>query len=176
MINTWRIIVVLAAVGVALPSSTSLVPTVNASFCPQAQASQIAICPRPLDLPVKSWEGTINGFPAVLNITSVDSAGKVKGSIVGGDFCNGDTRCVINGTFDMRSGKVTFLNTGTSVEKRVLIGLQNFTGQESKTVLLDILRYTLAGTGTNIKGGIENKTASAFNWEFDTICLVIKPC
>jgi hypothetical protein len=57
-----------------------------------------------------------------------------------------------------------------------LIGIQNFTGQESIAKIVDIKKYTLAGTGENVKEGPETKIPTTFNWEAHTSCLVIKPC
>jgi hypothetical protein len=175
-----KYVLTLAAV-TALASLGSLLTIANASTCPLGRIAEIAVCP-PLKLPVRAWEGTINGLPAILNITDVSPAGglfakwNVMGTITGGDSCYGDIQCNIRGTWWSTSGAISFVNNATSIEKRIPLGIQNFTGQESKAVILDIIRYALAGTGTNIKGGADNKTSSAFNWEFHTLCPVIRPC
>ena len=177
MAEIQRYMVILTLVA-ALTASGSLLPTVNASFCPPGPRTGIAICspPPPFNLPVRSWDATINGLPAILNITSASRAGNINGTITGGDLCNGDTQCLIKGTFDGKSGRISFINTASSIEKRVLIGIQNFTGQESIAKIVDIKKYTLAGTGENVKEGPETKIPTTFNWEAHTSCLVIKPC
>lgn len=56
--------------------------------------------PAPYQLLVKSWNAEIDGVSAILNITSVDSAGKVKGTLFGGTLCTKDIQCQIAGSFD----------------------------------------------------------------------------
>ena len=72
-------------------SSSSLLLTVNAqSSCPSGPLTGIMLCPPPRPAPyqllVKSWNAEIDGVSAILNITSVDSAGKVIGTLFGGSL------------------------------------------------------------------------------------------
>jgi hypothetical protein len=172
MIKILRYAIILTIIA-TLAASVSLLPTtVNAqSFCPSGPVTGIMLCPppRPNQLPVKGWNAEVDGVPAILKITSVDGAGKVQGNIFGGTLCTKGVLCVISGSFDAKSGTLSFLNTATSTKPGVLqYALQNYTGHLSMKVMLDVTDYTLAGTGTTLKPG----PGKTFNWVAQTRCLV----
>jgi hypothetical protein len=100
-------------------------------------------------LPTASWKANIGGVDAILT-TSLDNASNVQGIVIGGRMlCLPDSPCKINGTFDQRSGKISFVLRPTV--PTFLAVSENYTGFISEKVILDVVEFTLAGTGKIIK-------------------------
>jgi hypothetical protein len=125
------------------------------SACPNGGSPIGLMCvlPQPYKLPLGTWKLEVNGIGGILNITSVDSMGKIQGTMYGGQsqsnvtvVCPVAHPCTIDGSFDGKTGKLSFKSTPT-IEFRIPIPFQNYTGYLSKKVMIDFIVYTLAGTG-----------------------------
>jgi hypothetical protein len=129
------------------------------------------------NLPIGKWSIYVNGFTGILNISSVDSTGKVQGTLygVGGNsgvsnvtlLCILEHPCTIDGSFDGKTGKVTFKSTPTI---DFVPSSQTYTGYLSQVLSgIDLKIYTLAGIGRSftIHPGPE------FGWYATKTCLVM---
>jgi hypothetical protein len=119
--------------------------------CPQKMYKGLVCAPvnPTFHLPNASWKANIGGVDAILT-TSVDNKSKVQGMVIGGKkLCLPDSPCKINGTFDEKSGKISFVLRPTV--PTFLAVSENYTGFISEKVLLDIVEVTLAGTGKTIQ-------------------------
>jgi hypothetical protein len=162
--------------GYAQSSST---PTAK-SICPLGSSPVGLICHRPppaYNLPIGKWSIYVNGFIGILNISSVDSMGKVQGTMYGAGgnssvsnvtlLCIVAHPCTIDGSFDGQTGKLSFKSTPTI---DFVPSFQNYTGYLSQVLSgIDLKIYTLAGIGRSftIHPGAE------FGWYATKTCLVM---
>jgi hypothetical protein len=148
----------LIAAGNILPrgyAQSSSSPTPK-SFCPFGGSPVGLICvpPPPVyNLPIGKWSIYVNGFTGILNISSVDSMGKVQGTMYSASSSNSNVTalctvahpCTVDGSFVGKTGKLSFKSTPTI--ETFVPSFQSYTGYLSKKVELDVIIYTLAGTG-----------------------------
>jgi hypothetical protein len=113
------------------------------------------------------WSLYVDGVDGILNISSVEG-GKINGTIVGGKFlCTESNPCLISGSFDATSGKVSFVSTPTLP---TLIAIaENYTGHLSSQVRLDVVDYYIVGIGKEMKP----VPGHEFGWYAKIRCLVV---
>jgi hypothetical protein len=95
------------------------------------------------ELPTGKWHADVNGAGAILLISSVDKAGRINGTLAGGNSTcaiRGEP-CEINGTFNDRAGRISFLATSTYHPKApaaiFVSPVENYTGVESAQIMPD---------------------------------------
>ncbi len=115
------------------------------------------------------WDLYADGVNGILNISSVDD-GEINGTLVGGGFlCTKSDPCIVNGSFDQSSGKVSFISTPT-IETLAAV-FENFTGYLSSQVQLDFVNYNIVGTGKEMGPGSSHD--HEFGWYASKGCLVL---
>lgn len=117
-------------------------------------------------LPLGNWQIEVNGFGGILNISSIDSTGKINGTMFGsGSLCTIAFPCIIDGSFDGRSGKINF-TSHTTIPTFIAV-INNYTGQLFQKVMIDFTVYTLVGIGTTVSP----VPGTQFGWDATISCI-----
>jgi hypothetical protein len=131
----------------------------------------------------------VNGFDAILNISSVNILGKINGTLYTGNttipnsissmiaVCTAAHPCWIDGSFDTRSGKISFmLPIGLQLPTMQLAIVQNYTGYLSQRFspgkVVDVIKYTIVILVMTHYFS-SNK---GFGWDASMSCIVMGPC
>jgi hypothetical protein len=86
--------------------------------------------------------------------------GKLNGTIVSsGSICTIAFPCIIEGSFDGRSGKISFSSHNTM--PTIIAVIENYTGHLYQKINLDTIQYTLVGTGITVSP----VPGSEFGWQ-----------
>jgi hypothetical protein len=143
----------------------------NTGCPPGSPKGTICITPQEYKLPVGKWSAFIGVVSGPLTVSSVDNMGKVHGTIgLGGSLCKVQP-CLIDGSFDRRSGKIIF--SSSPAVPTLVAQIQNYTGYLSQNVRgIDVVDYTLTGIGKDIKP----VPGPEFRWYATISCLVTGPC
>jgi hypothetical protein len=131
-------------------------------------------------LPGGVWSAHVNSINAILNISSVSVTGNIKGTLYTSNgtigyssiisLCSAAHPCSISGSFNARSGKISFASSPTIPTFAAV--KQSYTGYLSQRNLVDVTQYTIDGIGITIKP----VAGQGFGWDAHKLCLVIGPC
>jgi hypothetical protein len=157
-----------------------ILPTAHASPCGVPPVGLICAHPQTYRLPGGVWSAHVNSIDAILNISSVTVTGNIKGTLYTGNttianssiisLCSAAHPCSISGSFNARSGKISFASSPTIPTFAAV--KQSYTGYLSQRTLVDVTQYTIDGIGITIKP----VAGQGFGWDAHKLCLVIGPC
>src|SRR5207253_4939454 len=142
----------------------------------------VCVHPSTYKLREGNWNAHVGGVDAILNISSVDINGKVKGTLFTGNatrmgnssiitLCTAAHPCVVMGIFNTSSGRISFTSHPTIPTFAPVI--QDYVGYMSqRAVGIDAIGYSIDGIGLTIKPVF----GQGFGWDASNFCLVVGPC
>jgi hypothetical protein len=160
MREIFRHILLSTTITILIAGGSSLLPTIYAQSsdvtqtgCPDGSIVGLSCVTKKVThtLPMGKWSADVNGANGTLIISSVDKMGKIRGTLVGGNFTCAPLGkpCLIQGSFNERTGRISF-TTHSSVPTFAAI-VENYTGYESERLTFDFKVFQIHGIGKTIK-------------------------